>query len=110
MKAGLAGYLSLARKAGVLFTGQKKVEEMVRGNAAALLFLAADSEGEGKRKLLQIVEKLSPETLVYVVFNSDELDEITGGVNTVHMGLAESGIASNIAAAAGKVEKFSRCT
>lgn len=110
LRSGLAGLLSMARKSGVLFSGQKKVEELVRNHAALVLFLAKDKEGDGKLKMKQIIGKQSPETVVYELFTSEELDEVTNGVNTVHVGLSKSGIASKIIAAAGKLEKFSNCS
>lgn len=110
LRSGLAGLLSMAKKSGVLFSGQKKVEELVRNQAALVLFLAKDKEGDGKLKMKQIIGKQSPETVVYELFTSEELDEVTNGVNTVHVGLSKSGIASKIIAAAGKLEKFSNCS
>ncbi|MEM9279060.1 MAG: RNA-binding protein [Pseudomonadota bacterium] len=106
MKANITALLSMARKAGVMLTGKAKVENQIRKQKISLLVQAADADGDGKRKLKSLIKTLSPQTALFEILTSDELDTITGSVNTVHAGLETSGITEQIKTAILKFERF----
>ncbi len=90
------GSLSMARKAGMLVPGKKNVEKAISGGAAAVLLHGTDSNGDGKRKLDHLVEQVDPTLDVFEVFESVQLDQVSGVANTMHLAIIDSGIADKI--------------
>lgn len=99
--------LSMACKAGILVTGQKKVEELLKRGKAKFIIQAEDSTGDGKRKLTQMTEVMEENQCeLLVAFTSEELDKALGGVNTVHIGMTASGLTDKIKGATSRYLAF----
>jgi uncharacterized protein len=75
--------LHLARKAGQLLSGHDRVAEALAKGQVALLLHAADASMDGVRKLK------AGEVPDYKGFSRDELSEITGRENSVHVAVLE---------------------
>ena len=106
LMASLSGMVSMARKAGVVVTGQAKVEDLVRNGKISVLIQAADSNGDGKQKIDKLLKKQSLRPVTFEGFTSVELDQLLGTVNTVHAGFAESGVARQVADAIERIKVF----
>jgi len=82
--------LGLARRAGNLTYGFDKVEAAITAGRVAWLIEATDSAADGRRKLLQAVERAHRERGVTPrrigVFSGEELSLALGQGNVIHVG------------------------
>jgi predicted RNA-binding protein YlxR (DUF448 family) len=77
--------LGLARRAGDLILGYEKVQAQIAGGKAAWLIEASDGADDGRRKMLQVVRRLSAPPRLLGVFTSDELGLALGLGNVIHL-------------------------
>ncbi|MEM7215784.1 MAG: RNA-binding protein [Pseudomonadota bacterium] len=106
LEKNLGGLILMARKAGVLSTGMAKVEEQVRGGKASVVIQATDGSADGKDKLARLAKRQDTEVQLFEFSTKEQLDQLTGGVNTAHVALKASGITGQIEAALFKLENF----
>jgi len=96
LEASVLDLLPLARKAGSLVSGQSKVEALVRDSDAALVVHSVASKGDGRRKLDKLTGHMIAPGDVFEMFESETLDGVTGGANTMHIALRRGGLAKRI--------------
>ena len=72
----IRGYLSLAAKAGKLFSGSDAVADGVRGGKAGLLFLATDLSAESSKKFAAMAGHAGIETVA--LFDKETLGMLIG--------------------------------
>ena len=101
-KAAL-GYLSLAKKAGALVTGNAKVMELLAAGKARLLLHAREAAPDGERKLQAMA---GPGTAVVRLFTSDEMSLALGRPNVIHAAAIGGGIAERLLSAARRAEAY----
>ncbi len=77
--------LGLARRAGELISGFEKVQAALAGGKAAWLIDASDSASDGRRKLMQTVQRLPVPPKRLGLFTSDELSLALGLGNVIHL-------------------------
>ena len=77
--------LGLARRAGELTYGFEKVSAAIAGGRAAWMIEAADGAADGRRKLLQLAERITPRPRLFGLFGSDELSLALGLGNVIHL-------------------------
>ena len=77
--------LGLARRAGELTYGFEKASAAIAGRRAAWMIEAADGAADGRRKLLQLAERITPRPRLLGLFNSDELSLALGLGNVIHL-------------------------
>ena len=110
MKADALGLLALAKKAGEIVPGQANAEAAVKSGAAALVLTATDASEGGVGKMeraLHALEQFEDITVpAFRMFSSDELDQATGGVNTMHLALLSGGIADKLIKAVGRLIRY----
>ena len=96
LRASVTGLLSLARKANVLIVSRSKVEAQIRSGDVSLILQASNKDGDGKQKINRLAKQTVPPPDMYEIFTSEEMDVISGGVNTAHIALKNSGITEKI--------------
>ena len=77
--------LGLARRAGDLILGFEKVQAQIASGKTAWLIEASDSAEDGRRKLMQVVRRLSNPPRRLGLFTSDELSLALGLGNVIHL-------------------------
>lgn len=86
--------LSLANKAGLIVTGNTKVEAAILAAKIAALYHAAEAARDGKRKLDGLLKRLEAEGGVkaarFTLFAGQQLDLALGRANVVHAALLAS--------------------
>ncbi len=91
------GSLGLLRKAGQLFTGAAKVEDLVRGGRAAFTLHATDGAVDGVRKIDQARRATlaldGPDIPAFRLFTSGEMSLALGGENVIHAAATDGGAA-----------------
>lgn len=92
--------LTMCKKAGLVETGQAKVEAAVRAGAASAFLQASDAGGDGVKKLASAVKALKVYDEVDIQrideFSGDELDQALGGTNTVYVALIDGGASAKL--------------
>ena len=92
--------LTMCKKAGLVETGQAKVEAAVRAGAASAFLQASNAGGDGVKKLTSAVKALKVYDEVEIQrideFSSDELDQALGGTNTVYVALLDGGASTKL--------------
>jgi predicted RNA-binding protein YlxR (DUF448 family) len=101
-KAAL-GYLSLAKKAGALVTGNAKVTGLLAAGKARLLLHAREAAPDGERKLQAMA---GPDIAVLRLFTSDEMSLALGRPNVIHAAVTGGGIAEKLLSAARRAEAY----
>jgi len=82
--------LNLARKAGAVVSGFEKVKDAVIKGKAAFLVEASDAGEDGRGK----IEALAKDLEVLKVYKTADLDQALNKVNTVHIAVLKSNIAT----------------
>ena len=103
LRKSALSYISLAKKAGEAVTGNAKVEAMLLGGRARLLFHAREAAENGRRKLDQMV---GPDVTAITIFASDELDLALGRANVIHAAVAKGGLAEKLLLAVRRLEAY----
>ncbi len=92
--------LAMAKKAGLVATGQAKAEAMIREGAALALLQASDAGTDGVKKLAAALKAQKVyednETLLIDVFTSEELDKTLNGTNTMYVALLKGGASQKL--------------
>jgi len=101
-KAAL-GYLSLAKKAGILVAGTAKVEELLALGRVRLLLHARDAAPGGERRLAAMAGR---DTAAVRLFTSDEMSLALGRPNVIHAAVIGGGIAEKLLGAARRAEAY----
>lgn len=100
------GLLALARKSGALVSSRSKVETMIRSGAASVVVHCQGASGDGRQKIDRLIGHLEEPVSVFEAFDGEALDKVTGGGNTVHLAIADSGIADKVAQALEKLVAY----
>ncbi|MBK8007510.1 MAG: RNA-binding protein [Rhizobiales bacterium] len=86
--------LSLANKAGLIVTGNAKVESAILAGKAIAIYHSADGAADGKRKLDGLLRRITAEgggkTPTFTLFTGGQLDLALGRPNVVHAALLAS--------------------
>lgn len=93
LAAAALASLSLARKAGKLVPGRANVEKAISSGQSALLIHATDAAKDGQEKIDRIVNQVVEPIDIFRLFSSEELDQVSGVANTMHLAVIDSGIA-----------------
>ncbi len=109
LRGSLTSLLSLARKANVMVVGNSKTEEEIRSDNLELVFQANDKEGDAKRKLARLIQQNTSGPELKNLLSSQEMDALSGSVNTVHIGIRKSGLSEKIRDTIRRIEIFSDC-
>lgn len=94
--------LSLCRRSGALVSGFEKVHAACKSNEAEILVEASDAAEDGKSKLAGVakgIERIDG-------FSRQELGQITGREETVHVALLPSGITQRFMEAAKRLQGY----
>jgi len=87
--------LTMCKKAGLVATGQAKVEALVRDGAALAFLQASDAGNDGVKKLGSAIkaQKVYADREVKLIneFSSEELDQTLNGTNTAYVALLNGG-------------------
>lgn len=94
--------LGLARRTGSAVAGYEKAREFLRRGRPALIFVARDAADGGRGG----VAGAAPGTPVVALFSSAELGAVFGRERTVHVVVAESGIAARLAVECARLAGF----
>jgi uncharacterized protein len=94
--------LGLARRAGVAVSGFEKVREAIGSGKTALLVVASDGGESGREK----VGALAGDLPLVAVLSAAELGAVFARDRVVHVALARSGIAREVAIAAERVGRY----
>ena len=95
-------FLGLARRAGEAAVGFEKVRALVATEQAAVLVVACDAGGDGRRKLSGAAATLP----VVSVFPAAELAAALGREHTVYVALKRGRLAGKFVAEAGRLAGF----
>lgn len=95
--------LSMCRKAGVLISGFEKVKTALEKEKGVVLIHALDAGGDGVSKLGPLARNIQ----VIQIFSRDEMAQVTGVENPVHLTLTSGGAAENFLAKAARFAGFS---
>lgn len=93
-------YLGLARRAGLVVAGFKKVSTALAQDPDAVLVTASDGGADGRSKLAR------PGRRIVALFNRDELSLALGRENVVHAALTLRGVAVRFIAEAERLAGF----
>ena len=92
--------LAMAKKAGLVATGQAKAEAMIREGAALALLQASDAGTDGVKKLAAALKAQkvyeNNETPLIDEFTSEELDKTLNGTNTMYVALLKGGASQKL--------------
>ena len=92
--------LMIAKKSGLVMTGQAKSEGLVRDGAVSALLQASNAGSDGAKKLASAIktQKVYAEQDVKLIneFSSDELDEALSKTNTVFVALLKGGATNKL--------------
>jgi predicted RNA-binding protein YlxR (DUF448 family) len=94
--------LGLARRTGAAVAGYEKAREFLRRSRPALILVARDAADGGRDG----VAGAAPGVPVVALFSSAELGAVFGRERTVHVVVAESGIAARLAAECARLAGF----
>lgn len=110
MKADALNMIALAKKAGLIIPGQAKAEAALRSGESELLLMATDAGDDGVNKMGFAVRSLKlheeVEVKVFKLFSSDELDQVTGGTNVMHLAVKYGGMSGKLAALLDKLVRY----
>lgn len=107
LRARLLSGLGLARRAGDLTSGFEKVSSAIHSGKAAWLIEASDGAADGRRKILSLSRKQSPQPGVLGVFTSSELGLALGLENVIHTAFLAGRAAGRWAEDVRRLEGFS---
>ena len=107
LHARLLSGLGLARRAGELTSGFEKVSAAIQSGKAAWLVEASDGAPDGRRKILSLARKQSPQPGVVGVFTSSELGLALGLENVIHTAFLAGRAAGRWAEDVRRLEGFS---
>ncbi len=100
LRAAAVASLSLANKAGAVVSGFAKVEAAARAGKAALILHAGDAAVDGERKIAAAlnaakkgVDETGPSIRTFRSLSSQELGGAVGRSESVHVAVAQSGVA-----------------
>jgi predicted RNA-binding protein YlxR (DUF448 family) len=99
--------LGLARRAGELISGFEKVHAAIAGGKAAWLIEASDSAADGRRKMMQAVQRLPTPPGRLGLFTSDELSLALGLGNVIHLAFLAGRSAERWTVDVGRLSGFS---
>ncbi len=92
--------LAMAKKAGLVATGQAKAEAMIRDGASLALLQASDAGTDGVKKLAAALkaQKVYEEREIMLIneFTSEELDKTLNGTNTMYVALLKGGASKKL--------------
>jgi len=95
MRTSALQALAMAKKAGLLVTGQAKAEAAIRDDAAVALIQAGDAGSDGVKKLQSAIKAQQiyegHEIKRIDEFSSEELDQALNGTNTAYVALLKGG-------------------
>jgi predicted RNA-binding protein YlxR (DUF448 family) len=94
--------VGLARRAGELVAGFDKCSEWLRAGRCALVLTARDGGVEGRRK----IEALARGVPVLDPFTRDEQGAAVGREESVHIAIAEGGLAQQLLRELGRLQGF----
>jgi len=94
--------LGLARRTGVAVAGYEKAREFLRRSRPALVFVARDAAEGGRGG----VSGAAPGVPVVNLFSSAELGAVFGRERTVHVVVAEGGLAARLAVECARLAGF----
>jgi ribosomal protein L7Ae-like RNA K-turn-binding protein len=102
--------LAMAKKAGLVATGQAKAEAMIRDGVALALIQASDAGTDGVKKLAAALkaQKVYEEREVVLIdeFTSEELDKTLNGTNTMYVALSNGGAAEKLVKMISRLMNF----
>jgi uncharacterized protein len=90
------GQLNLLRRSGKLISGFEKVKQVIVQRKAELLLQAEDASEDGRAKLAKLAAHHGIQ--VIVCYLRQELAQVTGQDNQVHIALLESGLTDKFTA------------
>ena len=94
--------IGLARRSSDAVAGFEKVKALLKNRRSAVLFIAKDSGGDGRRKMYSI----SGDAEIVDLFSSIELGRVFGREKTVFGALVEGGLANLLIKEAGRLKGF----
>jgi hypothetical protein len=94
--------LGLARRTGAAVGGFEKAGARVRSGRAALVLVASDAAGGGRHK----VAGIDADVPVFALFSGAELGAVFGRERTVHVAVADGGLATKLAAECSRLADF----
>jgi uncharacterized protein len=103
LRRAALGYVSLAKKAGILVAGAAKVEDRLSSGKVRVLIHAREASGGGRSKLDAMA---GPNTATVRLFTSDELSLALGRPNVIHAAVIGGGIAEKLLSAASRAEAY----
>jgi predicted RNA-binding protein YlxR (DUF448 family) len=92
MRARCLQLLGLAKKAGLLTSGFEKVRIALQNKKSGLLFAASDGSQDGRGK----IKSISGNIPIIDLFTSNEISEVLGRVNSVHVYVQKGKMAKNL--------------
>lgn len=102
--------LAMAKKAGLMVTGQAKAEALIREGGSLVLIQANDAGGDGVKKLQSAIkaQKVYEEREVKIIdeFSSMELDNTLNGTNTAYIALLEGGATEKLVQMIGRLVEY----
>jgi predicted RNA-binding protein YlxR (DUF448 family) len=107
LRARLLSALGLARRSGDLTSGFEKVSSAIQSGKAAWLIEASDGAADGRRKILSLARKQSPQPGVVGLFTSAELGLALGLENVIHTAFLAGRAAGRWAEDVRRLEGFS---
>ncbi|RAK67661.1 RNA-binding protein [Phenylobacterium kunshanense] len=107
LHARLLSGLGLARRAGELTSGFEKVSSAIQSGKAVWLIEASDGAADGRRKIMSLARKQSPQPGVVGVFTSAELGLALGLENVIHTAFLAGRAAGRWAEDVRRLEGFS---
>ena len=96
--------LGLARRSGAAVAGYEKARALVRRGGVGLVMVARDAAEGGRGR----VAETAPGATVVELFSSAELGAVFGRERTVHVAVAESGLADRLLADCARLAGFRR--
>lgn len=98
--------LSMARRGGHAVCGQHKVRALLERGEAAILMQAHDAADGGRRRLAALGSGLCDGLLIDESFTAEELGRPFGRGSSVHVAVAQSGIAVKLLGALRRLRSF----
>ena len=105
LKQRCLSLLALARKAGVLAFGFEGVKKALASMPVAVAFTADDAADNGINKLYRPTDEFP----IFSCLSREDLGQITGMEQQVHIAVSECKLADNLIVAARKLELYTHC-
>ena len=97
--------LALARKAGILVFGFEGVKKALANEKVAVVFEAEDAAQNGQDKLYRPTDNFP----IFTCLKREDLGQITGMEQQVHIAVLDSQLANNLIIAGKKLELYTHC-